>query len=51
MDLKGFVYNFKINTVKGVIQGTKANVKEMEGWIKKIGSPQSKIDKYQRVAY
>ncbi|KAL1500757.1 hypothetical protein ABEB36_006203 [Hypothenemus hampei] len=45
LQLRGWCMNTDEGTVKGVLEGTPTKVDEMKHWLRKIGSPQSKIDK------
>ncbi|XP_074765326.1 acylphosphatase-1 [Athene noctua] len=43
LGLVGWVQNTSHGTVQGQIQGPAARVREMQEWLRKIGSPQSRI--------
>lgn len=43
LGLVGWVQNTSYGTVRGQIQGPAARVRELQEWLRKIGSPQSRI--------
>lgn len=45
LGLKGWVMNTAQGTVIGQLQGTQAAIDEMKGWLQKVGSPKSKVEK------
>ncbi|GFT22231.1 acylphosphatase-2 [Nephila pilipes] len=45
LDIKGWVMNSNEGTVVGTIQGKEKNVDKMKTWLRKTGSPHSKIEK------
>nr|ACH44954.1 putative acylphosphatase organ-common type isozyme variant 1 [Taeniopygia guttata] len=45
LGLAGWVRNTSHGTVQGQIQGPTARVQEMQEWLRKIGSPQSRISR------
>ena len=45
LSLFGWVMNTEYGTVKGQLQGIDESVKKMKDWLKKSGSPKSRIDK------
>ena len=45
LQLVGWVMNTEKGTVTGQIQGKEEAVKKMKEWLKKTGSPKSKIEK------
>ena len=45
LGLRGWVQNTTQKTVKGEIQGHVEDVEKMKDWLKKEGSPKSRIDK------
>ncbi|EGR34869.1 hypothetical protein IMG5_000970 [Ichthyophthirius multifiliis] len=47
LGLKGWVMNTPQNTVVGTVQGDEMKAKEMENWLRNVGSPQSKITKLE----
>ncbi|KAM6336032.1 acylphosphatase-1 [Podargus strigoides] len=45
LGLVGWVQNTSHNTVRGQIQGPTARVRELQEWLRKVGSPQSRISR------
>ncbi|NXN89198.1 ACYP1 protein, partial [Bombycilla garrulus] len=45
LGLVGWVQNTSHGTVQGQIQGPTARVRELQDWLRKIGSPQSRISR------
>ncbi|GFY61184.1 acylphosphatase-2 [Trichonephila inaurata madagascariensis] len=45
LDIKGWVMNSSEGTVVGTIQGKDNKIEEMKSWLRKTGSPQSKVEK------
>uniref|UniRef100_A0A8C0V9X3 Acylphosphatase-1 n=1 Tax=Cyanistes caeruleus TaxID=156563 RepID=A0A8C0V9X3_CYACU len=45
LGLVGWVQNTSHGTVQGQIQGPTARVQELQEWLRKIGSPQSRISR------
>ncbi|XP_010142664.1 PREDICTED: acylphosphatase-1, partial [Buceros rhinoceros silvestris] len=45
LGLVGWVQNTNYGTVRGQIQGPAARVQELQEWLRKIGSPQSRISR------
>ncbi|NXG14742.1 ACYP1 protein, partial [Grallaria varia] len=45
LGLVGWVQNTSHGTVQGQIQGPAARVRELQEWLRKIGSPQSRISR------
>ncbi|NXS56686.1 ACYP1 protein, partial [Brachypteracias leptosomus] len=45
LGLVGWVQNTSHGTVQGQIQGPMARVQELQEWLRKIGSPQSRINR------
>ncbi|KAM3670525.1 acylphosphatase-1 isoform 1-T1 [Ammospiza maritima maritima] len=45
LGLVGWVQNTSHGTVQGQIQGPAVRVRELQEWLKKIGSPQSRISR------
>ncbi|NXY85227.1 ACYP1 protein, partial [Alcedo cyanopectus] len=45
LGLVGWVQNTSHGTVKGQVQGPTARVRELQDWLRKIGSPQSSISR------
>lgn len=45
LGLVGWVQNTSHGTVQGQIQGPTARVRELQEWLRKIGSPQSRISR------
>lgn len=43
LGLVGWVQNTSHGTVQGQIQGPPARVRELQEWLRKVGSPQSRI--------
>lgn len=43
--LKGWVMNTREGSVRGLVQGSEQSVTQMKEWLKKTGSPKSRIDK------
>eukprot|EP01026_Neomeris_dumetosa_P037722 TRINITY_DN3058_c0_g1_i5.p1 TRINITY_DN3058_c0_g1~~TRINITY_DN3058_c0_g1_i5.p1 ORF type:complete len:126 (-),score=4.58 TRINITY_DN3058_c0_g1_i5:100-477(-) len=47
LGLVGWVMNTQKGTVIGQMQGEEHKVKEMQEWLRNVGSPQSRIDKVE----
>ncbi|NXU36705.1 ACYP1 protein, partial [Drymodes brunneopygia] len=45
LGLVGWVQNTSHGTVQGRIQGLTARVRELQEWLRKVGSPQSRISR------
>lgn len=45
LGLVGWVQNTSHGTVQGQIQGPTASVRELQEWLRKVGSPQSRISR------
>ncbi|NXH12843.1 ACYP1 protein, partial [Bucco capensis] len=45
LGLVGWVQNTSHGTVQGQIQGSTARVRELQNWLQKVGSPQSRISR------
>ncbi|NXJ88243.1 ACYP1 protein, partial [Corythaixoides concolor] len=45
LGLVGWVQNTSHGTVRGQVQGPAARVRELQDWLRKIGSPQSRISR------
>ncbi|KAM7109515.1 acylphosphatase-1 isoform 2-T2 [Ciconia maguari] len=45
LGLVGWVQNTSHGTVQGQIQGPTARVRELQEWLRKVGSPQSRISR------
>ncbi|KAM9238475.1 acylphosphatase-1 [Leptosomus discolor] len=45
LGLVGWVQNTSRGTVQGQIQGPAARVRELQEWLRKVGSPQSRISR------
>ncbi|NXI40606.1 ACYP1 protein, partial [Galbula dea] len=45
LGLVGWVQNTSHGTVQGQIQGPTARVRELQDWLRKVGSPQSRINR------
>ncbi|XP_072762991.1 acylphosphatase-1 [Anoplolepis gracilipes] len=47
LGLKGWCMNTSNGTVVGHLEGEKSRVEEMKEWLRRTGSPQSRIDKVE----
>ncbi|GBN33628.1 Acylphosphatase-2 [Araneus ventricosus] len=45
LNLKGWCMNTSKGTVVGTMQGKEENIEEMKNWLRRTGSPMSKIEK------
>lgn len=45
LGLVGWVQNTRHGTVQGQVQGPAARVRELQEWLRKTGSPQSRISR------
>ncbi|XP_076258124.1 acylphosphatase 2 isoform X2 [Rhynchophorus ferrugineus] len=44
LGLRGWCMNTEKDTVKGVMEGPTGQVSQMKNWLKKVGSPSSRIE-------